>query len=88
MPRGLHVRYLSWFHFKKYASLVCLKDLNGSGELPGRGPFRTGAGKTVREENRFHYREYKVGKSKGRRDDLDHFRRICYYHFCPVLLNC
>ena len=63
MLPGLHVRYLTVFHIKKYASSVCLKDLNGSGELSGRGPFRPGTAKTVREEDRFHYWENNVGKS-------------------------
>lgn len=63
MPPGSHVRYLAWFHIKKYASSVCLKDLNSSGELTGGGPFRPGTAKTVREEDRFHYWENNVGKS-------------------------
>ena len=103
MPPGLHVRYLAWFHIKKYASSVCLKDLNSSGELSGRGPFRPGAGKTVREEDRFHYWEKMWGSrqvgggdpvEKGNRrgwtipDKLDHPQRICYHHFLPDILNC
>lgn len=63
MPPGLNFRYLAGFHIKKYASSVCLKDLNGSGELSGRGPFRPGTAEVVREEDRFHYWEKNVGKS-------------------------
>lgn len=54
---------VAWLHIKKYASSVCLKDLNISGELDGRGLFRPGTGRTVREEDRFHYWENNVGKS-------------------------